>query len=307
MLTSQGPLNFRSPSSSSFRTQGVSNRPPIVCHECGQAGHIRPQCPRLLGTYFTCRKTGHFARNCLHGDRARSESGLVQQPRGGQSSSRQSFWGNQRQQQPHSVKPRQLRDLRLRGERVRLSLLRVLIIGVDTFRVIPLREELLLSLLPFHLHHLLLLLRPRRFRINPSLFVETPIRGRSPLDRICWDCELIIQDRSFTFNFIVLNMSGFNLILGMDWLSTFHGTIDCFKHRVRICPPGSACFKFFGECRESLELYLCGSHEHESIYALLASLALDEDVSARGELPLVVCDFPDVFLKELPGLPPERD
>lgn len=30
-------------------------------------------------------------------------------------------------------------------------------------------------------------------------------------------------------------------------------------------------------------------------------------MSARVELPLVVCDFPDVFPEELPGLPPERE
>ncbi|XP_058217457.1 uncharacterized protein LOC131328537 [Rhododendron vialii] len=68
-----------------------------------------------------------------------------------------------------------------------------------------------------------------------------------------------------------------------------------------------ACFEFFGERWESLEPYLCGSRERESIYSLLASLTLDEDVSARGELPLVVCDFPDVFPEELLGLPLERE
>ncbi|XP_058202800.1 uncharacterized protein LOC131317254 [Rhododendron vialii] len=83
----QGLSNFGPPFSSSFGTRGVSNRPPIVCHECGQAGHIRAQCPWLLGTCFTCGKAGHFARNCLHGEKARNESGSVQQPRSGQSTS----------------------------------------------------------------------------------------------------------------------------------------------------------------------------------------------------------------------------
>ncbi|XP_058185801.1 uncharacterized protein LOC131303025 [Rhododendron vialii] len=66
---------------------GVSNKPPIVCHECGQAGHIRAQCPLLLGTCFTCGKAGHFGWNCPCGDGAHSESGSVQQLRDGQSSS----------------------------------------------------------------------------------------------------------------------------------------------------------------------------------------------------------------------------
>ncbi|XP_058216752.1 uncharacterized protein LOC131327620 [Rhododendron vialii] len=102
-------------------------------------------------------------------------------------------------------------------------------------------------------------------------------------------------------------MSGFDLIFGMTWLSTFHTTIDCFKRRVRICPTEGVCFEFYGERRESLALYLCGSRERESVHLMLASLTLDEDLSAYGELPLVVREFPDVFSKELPGLPPERE
>ncbi|XP_058198534.1 uncharacterized protein LOC131314055 [Rhododendron vialii] len=92
--------------------------------------------------------------------------------------------------------------------------------------------------------------------ISPLLFVETPLGGRMPLDRICRDCP---------------------------------------------------CFEFFEERREPLEPYLCGPRELGSVYSLLASLTLDEDAFMRGELPLVVCDFPDVFPEELLGLPPERE
>lgn len=113
--------------------------------------------------------------------------------------------------------------------------------------------------------------------LDPPLFVETPLRGRSPQDHICRGCDLIIQDHRFTFDFIVLGMSGFDLILGMDWLSMFHATIECFKHRVRICPPKGACFEFFGEHREPWE--------QKSVYSLLASLTLNEDVRTCGVAP----------------------
>ncbi|XP_058216036.1 uncharacterized protein LOC131327058 [Rhododendron vialii] len=109
--------------------------------------------------------------------------------------------------------------------------------------------------------------------LDSLLFVETPLGGKSSLSRIYRGCELVICDRCFIFDFIVLDMLGFDLILGMDWLST----------------------------------YLCGSRERELIYALLASLTLDEDMSMSGELPLVVREFPDVFPEELPSLPPERE
>ncbi|GFZ09844.1 hypothetical protein Acr_21g0004430 [Actinidia rufa] len=143
--------------------------------------------------------------------------------------------------------------------------------------------------------------------LNPPLFVDTPIGGRMSLDRICRGCELVILDHHFVFDFIVLGMSGFDLILGMDWLSTFRATIDCFKRRVRICTLEGGCLEFFGECQESFEPYLYELRDKGSIAYLLASLTLDEDLSTRGELPRVVCDFLDIFPEELPGLPPERE
>ena len=140
---------------------------------------------------------------------------------------------------------------------------------------------------------------------SPPLFVNTPLGGRAPLDRICRGCELIILDRRVEFDFIVLSMSGFDLILGMDWLSTYRATIDCFRRRVRICTPEGGCFEFFGERREPFEPYLYESRDKGSMACLLARLTLDENSFTRGELPRVVCDFSDVFPNELPGLPPE--
>lgn len=105
--------------------------------------------------------------------------------------------------------------------------------------------------------------------LSPPLFVDMPLGGRTPLNRICWGCELVIQDCRFVFDFIFLDMSGFDLILGMDWLLTFHATIACFKRRVRICLAEGTCFKFFGERRELLKPYLCGLRERESIACLL--------------------------------------
>lgn len=116
------------------------------------------------------------------------------------------------------------------------------------------------------------------------MLVDTPLGDRAPLDRISWGCELIIRDRRFVFDFIILGISWFDLILGMDWLSTFHATIDCFKRRVHIRHPDGDCFEVFKEHQELLEPYLCGPQERESISCLLVSLTLDEDLTEHGEL-----------------------
>ncbi|GFS34044.1 hypothetical protein Acr_00g0031960 [Actinidia rufa] len=83
---------FRAPTSSGFG--GNSSRPPMTCHQCGQPGHIRTQCPNpktlppppsrvqgALGSYFGCGGFGHIARFCPQRGGTRSESGSVQQSR----------------------------------------------------------------------------------------------------------------------------------------------------------------------------------------------------------------------------------
>ena len=64
--------------------------------------------------------------------------------------------------------------------------------------------------------------------------MDTLVRGKVVIDRVCWGCDLMIQDRTFTFDFTILDMMGFNEILSMDWLSSVRATIDDelpFAHR----------------------------------------------------------------------------
>ncbi|KAH7838670.1 hypothetical protein Vadar_029706 [Vaccinium darrowii] len=334
---------FRAPTSSGFG--GNSSRPSNTCYQCGQPGHIRSQCtqPKALppprvqtsGACFGCGGFGHVARFCPQRGGTRSESGSVQQPRQGQGFGRQQQRGSQ--SQPHFHQTTSVQGSRVeRGASsstpVQTMPGRVFTVSAATPPPPPPPHTTLQTpdasvvrgtFLLFHSFAKVLFdsgashsfiaasfvraLELESEELSPPLFVETPLGGRTLLDRICRDCELVIRDRRFVFDFIVLGMTGFDLILGMDWLSTFHATIDCFKRRVRICPPEGNCFEFFGERREPLEPYLCEPRERESIACLLASLTLDEDMSTRGELPRVVCDFPDVFPEELPGLPPERE
>ena len=76
------------------------------------------------------------------------------------------------------------------------------------------------------------------------MFVETIIGGRVLLNRVIRDHNLTILDRTFAFDFIILEMSGFDIILGIDWLSSFQATIDYYWCKVSICNPKGDCFQF---------------------------------------------------------------
>ena len=49
------------------------------------------------------------------------------------------------------------------------------------------------------------------------------------------------------------------------------------------------------------------SRWHRQLQGWLASLTLENESRQKLGLPRVVCEYEDVFLEELPGLPPHRD
>ena len=93
----------------------------------------------------------------------------------------------------------------------------------------------------------------------------------------------------FLANLIVLKSSGIDVILGMDWLSGCDGVIQCHKRSV-----------------------LQTSRKGDRVEYVVAALPSEVGtVNQMKGLPLedikVVCEYPDVFPEDLPGMPPDRD
>ena len=55
--------------------------------------------------------------------------------------------------------------------------------------------------------------------IEKSLYVKSPLGTRMSIDLICRDCELGILRILLTIDLRVMDMSEFDVILGMDWLT----------------------------------------------------------------------------------------
>ena len=45
----------------------------------------------------------------------------------------------------------------------------------------------------------------------------------------------------------MLDMTSFDVILGMNWLTSYRETIDYFQHRVTFCTPKGYRFQFVGD------------------------------------------------------------
>ncbi|RVW21979.1 hypothetical protein CK203_110260 [Vitis vinifera] len=90
----------------------------------------------------------------------------------------------------------------------------------------------------------------------------------------------MIGYREMIVDLVLLDLQDFDVILGMDWLASYHASVDCFGKRVTFSILGQPDFSFEGK---HVDKPLLGRHI------------------------LIVRDYPDVFLDDLPSLPLERE
>ena len=104
-----------------------------------------------------------------------------------------------------------------------------------------------------------------------------------------------------------MDMSEFNVIIGMDWLTTHRVVIDYDRKRVTAYTQDGSCVMFQGDKHDALPQTVYESRLHRQLMGWLASLTLEDEVRQDLSLPLVVFEYEDVFPDKLPGLPPHRE
>ena len=74
-------------------------------------------------------------------------------------------------------------------------------------------------------------------------------------ERIVPGSRLVIQNKDFPPDLIVLGIHDFDIVLGMDWLSKHRATLDCYKKEVRLVRPEEPCVIFRGIRREIAPIF----------------------------------------------------
>ena len=143
--------------------------------------------------------------------------------------------------------------------------------------------------------------------LSTPLSVDTPIGSRAILRSVCRSCDLTVADYPTPFDLVVFDMRGFDVILGMDWLSAYQAVVECHRRRVVIRTPSEETVKFTCDRGDS-SLFSIYDVRSRSDPALLFSVIWSDGSSAESRvLPRVVQEFPDVFPDDLTELPPHRD
>jgi hypothetical protein len=106
---------------------------------------------------------------------------------------------------------------------------------------------------------------------------------------MCPNVSIKIMGADFWARLIVLELKDLDVILGMDWLGMHEATIQCAKRIVLLIGPKG----------DKIELVADPPLGAGGSVQQLDDKSL-EDIK-------VVCEYPDVFPEELPGMPPDRD
>jgi hypothetical protein len=120
-------------------------------------------------------------------------------------------------------------------------------------------------------------------------FVIAAVGGRIPSNTLTKAVPLLHGSKTFLTNLIHLGLEGLDVILGMNWLTQHQVVLDIATRMVEIHSPTSG----------HTTLYLPRVEGTNPCSYAVVTVQLEN-------IP-VVCEYPDVFPDDLPGMPPDRD
>ncbi|GKA96705.1 putative reverse transcriptase domain-containing protein [Tanacetum coccineum] len=137
------------------------------------------------------------------------------------------------------------------------------------------------------------------------------------LNTILSGCTLNFLNHPFNINLMSVELGSFNAIIGMDWLAKYQAVIACAEKIVRI-PWGNETLIIHGDgsnqgnvTRSNIILYTKMQKYMQKGFPIFLAHVTAKEVEDKSEkkrledVP-IVRDFPKVFPKDLPGLPPTR-
>jgi hypothetical protein len=125
-------------------------------------------------------------------------------------------------------------------------------------------------------------------RVKNEYKIATP-GGNISSSTLVKSVPLQLGCKIFQTNLLTLGLDGIDVILGMDWMTHHKVLLDIAERRIEITSPAVGVSTLYLPWRGSMD---------PSAYVSIAT--------SLEEIP-VVCDYPDVFLDDLLGMPPDRD
>ncbi|KAI3510702.1 hypothetical protein L1887_17835 [Cichorium endivia] len=154
------------------------------------------------------------------------------------------------------------------------------------------------------------LLNHKAIKLNEPYMVEMANGQTDYTYEKLIDCNLTLNDHVFRVDLMPMTIGSFDVIIGMDWMSLHHAELICYEKAIRLPLPNNETLIIYGDKPgKNLQLISCIKAQKYLRKKYCAFLAHVVDKSKEDkkidDIP-EVCDFPEVFPEDLPGLPPPR-
>ena len=144
-----------------------------------------------------------------------------------------------------------------------------------------------------------------------DLLVTSPLGHSVRVNHVYKNYPLLVHDREFSVDLIALPFHEFDLILGMNFLSKHRAIVDCDKKIVLLKCSDLSEVIVQGFRSESIPKVILDMEARcflrKGCEAFLALILDSKKEQVNFENIPVIREFPDVFLEELLGVPPERE
>ncbi|XP_070039420.1 uncharacterized protein [Nicotiana tomentosiformis] len=157
---------------------------------------------------------------------------------------------------------------------------------------------------------LVLLENVKFVRLDSGVLVKRPLGHQVICNQIYRGCPFVIEILAFPANQIEMPSQDYDIIIGMDWLHKCNTLVDYRSKRVTFKASTYSHFVIQGEGLLTSNIIYAFvarkmiSHECEAYLSHIVYTNLESP--SLKDTP-VVCEFTDVFPKNLHGLPPKRE
>ncbi|KAI3795275.1 hypothetical protein L1987_37926 [Smallanthus sonchifolius] len=139
--------------------------------------------------------------------------------------------------------------------------------------------------------------------------VQTAVGKNSAVFQVTEDCIIEIEGHKFPSRLFLLTLGGLDIVLGMDWLAANEAQIICKRKRIHLKAPSGCPITVHGDWNctmpNIISMIKAESYMRRGCEAYLAYVIDDRMKTKELENVPVVCNFPEVFVEDLPGLPPD--